>query len=190
MSRDKILSAVKKNQPTEIVEINIPVFPIATGNLLNKYTEVLQGIGGKVFQVKDSDEIKRIIQEEFQDQKWILSLSKEVENQEHRAISTPHGYEPVDVLIMDAPLAVAENGAIWISDNEVSERVLPFITQHLVAVLRKENIVATMHEAYEIIGEKEYGFATFIAGPSKTADIEQSLVLGAHGPKTMTVFTL
>ena len=47
-----------------------------------------------------------------------------------------------------------------------------------------------MHEAYDLIGDKDYGFATFIAGPSKTADIEQSLVLGAHGPKTMTVFLL
>jgi L-lactate utilization protein LutC len=36
----------------------------------------------------------------------------------------------------------------------------------------------------------DYGFATFIAGPSKTADIEQSLVLGAHGPRSMTVFLL
>jgi L-lactate dehydrogenase complex protein LldG len=45
-----------------------------------------------------------------------------------------------------------------------------------------------MHEAYDKIGNVDYGFGVFIAGPSKTADIEQSLVLGAHGPKSMTVF--
>ena len=55
-------------------------------------------------------------------------------------------------------------------------------------VVNKDNIVPTMHHAYNIIADKDYGFATFIAGPSKTADIEQSLVLGAHGPKAMTVF--
>ncbi len=47
-----------------------------------------------------------------------------------------------------------------------------------------------MHDAYDIIADQEYDFATFIAGPSKTADIEQSLVLGAHGPKTMMVFVI
>jgi L-lactate dehydrogenase complex protein LldG len=62
-------------------------------------------------------------------------------------------------------------------------------------VLDKENIVANMHAAYDRIAEYtssggSYGFATFIAGPSKTADIEQSLVLGAHGPRSLTVFLL
>jgi L-lactate dehydrogenase complex protein LldG len=47
-----------------------------------------------------------------------------------------------------------------------------------------------MQHAYERIGSLNQNFGTFIAGPSKTADIEQSLVLGAHGPKTLTVFLI
>ena len=47
-----------------------------------------------------------------------------------------------------------------------------------------------MHEAYQKIGNSEYGFGSFIAGPSKTADIEQSLVLGAHGARGLTVFLM
>ena len=68
------------------------------------------------------------------------------------------------------------------------ERALPFIAQNLALVIHKKDVVATMHAAYERIGDADYGFGTFIAGPSKTADIEQSLVLGAHGPRSMTVF--
>jgi L-lactate dehydrogenase complex protein LldG len=69
-------------------------------------------------------------------------------------------------------------------------RALPFICQHLAVVLHKKDIVNNMQEAYTFIDDSKYGFGVFIAGPSKTADIEQSLVLGAHGPKTMTVFVL
>jgi L-lactate dehydrogenase complex protein LldG len=98
--------------------------------------------------------------------------------------------EDVDVAIIDAHFGVAENGSVWVTEDIIKERVLPFICQHLVAILDRKNIVPTMHDAYNVIGDKEYGFSTFIAGPSKTADIEQSLVLGAHGPKTMTVFLL
>jgi L-lactate dehydrogenase complex protein LldG len=45
-----------------------------------------------------------------------------------------------------------------------------------------------MHQAYEQISSADYGFGVFLAGPSKTADIEQSLVLGAHGARGLVVF--
>ena len=70
------------------------------------------------------------------------------------------------------------------------QRVLPFITQHLAIIINAENVVPTMHEAYDQISKTSYGFGTFIAGPSKTADIEQSLVIGAHGPRSMTAFVM
>jgi L-lactate dehydrogenase complex protein LldG len=72
----------------------------------------------------------------------------------------------------------------------MGHRVLPFITQHLGMLVDEDHIVATMHDAYKKMNNNEYGFGTFIAGPSKTADIEQSLVLGAHGARSMTIFLL
>ena len=70
------------------------------------------------------------------------------------------------------------------------ERAVPFICQHLALIIEKKDIVPSMHEAYDRIASSVYGFGTFIAGPSKTADIEQSLVLGAHGPRSMVAFIL
>ena len=86
------------------------------------------------------------------------------------------------------PRQVLENGAMWISEKQMSNRLLPFICQHLVIVLSPETIVNTMHEAYQQIDAAANGFGVFIAGPSKTADIEQNLVIGAHGARSLRVY--
>ncbi len=72
----------------------------------------------------------------------------------------------------------------------MGQRIIPYICQHLAVIISADAIVPALHEAYEIIGEGDYGFGGFIGGPSKTADIEQALVLGAHGPLAMTVFVI
>ena len=69
-------------------------------------------------------------------------------------------------------------------------RLLPFICQHLILVIDKSDIVPTMHHAYQKIDIAKEGFGIFIAGPSKTADIEQSLVIGAHGARTATIYVV
>ena len=82
---------------------------------------------------------------------------------------------------------MAENGAVWVSDEELPQRILPYITQDLVLVIPRGSLVDNMHDAYTEIGRFTEGFGAFIAGPSKTADIEQALVIGAQGPMSMRV---
>jgi L-lactate dehydrogenase complex protein LldG len=91
---------------------------------------------------------------------------------------------------MHGEFGVAENGAIWLTDATMGDQVLPYITEHLILIIRHDAIVPTLHEAYEQIGNANYTLGTFLAGPSKTADIEQSLVLGAHGSKSLLVYLL
>lgn len=93
----------------------------------------------------------------------------------------------LDLAIIDGQFGVAENAAIWLEDKNLGLRAVPFITQHLIIVLEKSKIVGNMHEAYSLIGSQFSGFGLFLAGPSKTADIEQSLVIGAHGAKSLRV---
>jgi L-lactate dehydrogenase complex protein LldG len=96
----------------------------------------------------------------------------------------------VELAIIEARFAVAENGAVWLTEDVMGHRILPYIAQHLAVIVSENNILSTMHDAYETIGSEDYGFGGFIGGPSKTADIEQALVLGAHGPLSMTVYLI
>jgi L-lactate dehydrogenase complex protein LldG len=64
------------------------------------------------------------------------------------------------------------------------------LATRVAIVLNAATIVPTLHEGYERIDVRATTFGVFVAGPSKTADIEQSLVVGAHGPKELTVIVV
>ena len=102
----------------------------------------------------------------------------------------PHELASVNLAVIEGQWAVAENGAIWVDEQHLPHRALPMITQYLAIVIRQSSIVPNMHDAYERIQVNRTGFGTFIAGPSKTADIEQSLVIGAHGARSLVVYIL
>jgi L-lactate dehydrogenase complex protein LldG len=191
-SRSKILQAVKKNQPEALALPQLQAFAQPFQNAQEKFITVLQGIGGEVHEVTDYESIAGILQKSFGDAKRVVSTVPALHAiaEKETLYDVAHHLKTVDLAVLQSHLAVAENGAVWITDAHLPQRVLPFITQHLAVVVDANAIVPTLHEAYEKIGDGDYGFGVFIAGPSKTADIEQSLVLGAHGPKTMTVFLL
>ena len=170
----------------------------ADADLSAAFTTMLEGIGGQVFLVSGYDRIVAILHEQHPDARRIVSGCPELAGFAEVAghYDDPHTLENVDLAVLRAHFGVAENGACWMTEDQMIERALSFITQHLALILRRDAMVADMHAAYERIAEWEatrrgdYGFATFIAGPSKTADIEQSLVLGAHGPRSLIVFLL
>ncbi len=94
-----------------------------------------------------------------------------------------------DFFIYESHLGVAENGAV-LCQNLHNDREKLFLSNDLIITIKRQNIVATMHQAYEDISFDNREFVTFIAGPSKTADIEQSLVLGAHGAMQLNIYLI
>ena len=95
--------------------------------------------------------------------------------------------ERLDLAVIEGQFGVAENGAVWVSDKNFYHRSIPFITSHLIIILREEDFVENMHAACSrLVGFNER-YGVFISGPSKTADIEQSLVIGAQGALSVTI---
>ncbi|MBS0211539.1 MAG: LUD domain-containing protein [Planctomycetes bacterium] len=108
-------------------------------------------------------------------------------NVELDTLDLPAHVHDIDVAILPGMFGVAENAAVWVTDAGIKHRVVYFLPQHLVLVVPRAEIVNHLHEAYARLQFPGAGYGLFISGPSKTADIEQSLVIGAHGPRSLTV---
>ena len=192
-SRATILEKIKQNQPVVNSELpSLSFLGLDTFDLLDQYKTVLKSIGGDFVEVENYDEVIAFVKKNYANEKRKITTIPELAE-----ISTtdwfdndPHTLANVEFTLVKAHFGVAENSALWVTEDLLGQRVAPFITQYLAIIVNKKDIVATMHQAYDRIGNQEYGFGTFIAGPSKTADIEQSLVLGAHGARGLTVFLM
>ena len=111
-------------------------------------------------------------------------------DRQHLGHERPRQIGPVadHTAIGDAEFAVAENGAFLTHGEDFKFRSLYFLAQHLIVRIKKSRILNNMHEAYAELGKMKTGsFTGFISGPSKTADIEQCLVIGAHGARSLQV---
>ncbi len=182
-SRDKILASIKTNKPAFTDAPVIPVFE--ADKSIERFKTVLTGIGGHAVEVNSLAECQQVIKTHYADLPNVAS--RLVDASVTIDTETPKDVlERVDLAVIEGEIGVAENGAIWVPETNMINRALPFITQHLVLVLARQNVVANMHEAYQkLTTVGKYG--AFIAGPSKTADIEQALVIGAHGARSMMV---
>ncbi|WP_343673814.1 LUD domain-containing protein [Chitinophaga sp.] len=188
MSRASILSAVKQNQPEQQALPELELFHHNEAGDPAAFAKVVTFLGGQVIAIKSYTDMLPLIKEH----PLVVTTHPEFypDGMQNWQEGDGRQLEKVDLAIIQGRLGVAENGAIWVTDDELQVRALPFIAQHLAIVLKRTEILPTMHDAYRKIGGPDAGFGVFIAGPSKTADIEQSLVLGAHGAKSLTVFLI
>ena len=193
-SREKILQAITANKPalTDDPSMQIDRATISDTAAVQQFIKTLESIGGKAVQIADINLIKNEIKQLKDAHHYIvntLPLLGDI-NPEINPTLDATSLEPVYKTYIPATIGVAENGSVWLYESQLINCILPFICQHLVICLDEKNIVPTMHEAYQQIDVAKEGYGLFLAGPSKTADIEQSLVIGAHGARSLVVYLL
>lgn len=99
--------------------------------------------------------------------------------------------ERCDVGISECDALVAQTGSVLVSNKSAGGRALSVLPPHHVLLARREQLLADLPAAFALLRTKyatNYpSFISFITGPSRTGDIERILVLGAHGPKKLTI---
>lgn len=159
------------------------------GDLTGKFIDLANSAGSEIIEINSIEKVEEWIGHQKSLGKEVFDLMLISDECDEQNLSV-HDFSNSDIVVLKGQLGVAENGAIWIDEQDMQIRKLPFIANHLVLVLEKKNIIPNMHQAYDQIDLSKTGFGVFIAGPSKTADIEQSLVIGAHGPIQHTILLL
>jgi len=185
-SKEKILKNIKDNNIVKNVKLpSYENFGIKFDNKFETFSTMIESVGGKAL-VIDKADLDKTIKELYPDEKQIASNVEfcSLGNFDQNSFDDVHDLRDIDLAIVKGNFAVAENGAIWMKNEENRHRALYFIAQNIVIVIDEKDILNNMHEAYEKINFENVGYGVFISGPSKTADIEQSLVIGAHGPKS------
>ncbi len=99
--------------------------------------------------------------------------------------------EACDVGITECDALIAQTGSLLITARSAGGRALSVLPPHHLVIARREQLLPDLPSAFELIARK-YGpdypsFISLVTGPSRTGDIERILVLGAHGPKELTV---
>ena len=197
-ARAAILRAVRAARPAPVARPDVRAavrgFAGASGDapndadLLARFVAAAQAGGSSVVQGPRTD-LPRLVAAAVPDARRVVSQVAGVVGAVPMP-DTPHGLADADLFVCEAVFGVAENGAVWLPLSRLGERAAPFIAAHVAVVLDSAAIVPDMHAAYARLDVGAESFGAFVAGPSKTADIEQSLVVGAHGPKEFTVLLL
>ena len=185
-SRQNILSSIRKNLKCSF---DMPSFdnltPVQYEDRLQRFIAATQMVGGHAVIMDEASDINETIRSIYPDAAVIASSLPEVKaDLDPDQIDDPRQLNGTDLGVVKGEFAVAENGCVWVPQT-MKERAVLFMSECLIIIVDKEQIVNNMHEAYSRIHTDSYG--CFISGPSKTADIAQALVMGAQAARDVTV---
>ena len=187
-SKSEILQNIRKSLRLRYEMPDWKIDYIEYADRQSQFVEACRNVGGNTIVLEDGVDISDLVREQYPTAQTIVSDRKDISIATFQldTISDLQGDSKIDLAIIQGEYGIAENGAVWISSNTIA-RIAYFISEYLVILLDKNKLFNNMHEAYDVIDFRDKEYGVFISGPSKTADIEQELVIGAHGAKGVSV---
>lgn len=202
-SKDTILSNIRRNTLDVFERPDLSALrqeAVTYDDKIEQFCKVMKQVGGRAIVLQEGESIDQLIRRQYPQAQRVASTVGSVETAFGNQQVTCGTFHPdsversadlngTDLAIIKGQVGVCENGAVWIQ-QDVEQRTIYFIAEALTILLDRRQLVNNMHEAYDRIDTGDYGYGVFISGPSKTADIEQALVLGAHGAADVTVILI
>uniref|UniRef100_A0AB33JJ00 LUD domain-containing protein n=3 Tax=unclassified Prevotella TaxID=2638335 RepID=A0AB33JJ00_9BACT len=192
MKKEELFAKLRSNTKEQFDMPDMNIDGIRYEDTVKQFIDMTITVGGKVVEAKKTDDLNEIVRRAYPEAKVFASNLPAITIAQKNPDTAAEAADlnGTDVGIIQGEIGVAENACVWIPQT-MKEKSIMFISENLVIVLDRQNIVNNMHDAYKRIKMNEqYNFGTFISGPSKTADIEQSLVMGAQAARSVTVVIL
>lgn len=186
-SRDRILGQLRSVSLAESALPAVPDFSATWPADWNRFAANLTGMGGRMA-AGDTTDLSQWITATFPDAKITFSATPE-----YAATLTPDMIKKnnelgiVDVTVARAIVGVAETGSVLLTENELGVNTSGFLAQHIVILLDPADVLGNLHQLYNRPELHTARYAVLMTGPSATADIEGTLVLGAQGVRSLTV---
>lgn len=187
-SKEDILARLRKHAIEPVKRPEMTFEPLAYEYPLEQFEKILQVAGASSVRLEAGQDVNEVIRSLYPEARSIASnlpgITCATVNPD--LLEDPRELDGTDVAVIRGEFGVLENGMVWVKQQTRYKAVF-FISEALVILLDRRRLVNNMHEAYAQPGFDNFGYGCFIAGPSKTADIEQALVIGAHGARAVTV---
>ncbi|WP_073237312.1 LutC/YkgG family protein [Pedobacter caeni] len=189
----------KRDNPYPNLE-DTPLYPKNDELLEILFAEELTNVSGNFIYCENGmDFIENILQlaDKFNWRKiycWEPELQQLLSEYEFPFYQTDKDFELAEVGITLCEALIARNGSVMVSNENAAGRRLSIFPHHHIVIARTGQLVLDLKDAFKLIKNKYAdqlpSMISTITGPSRTADIEKTLVLGAHGPKELFVFLI
>lgn len=190
-AKENILSRIQKCGQETIELPDLSIMQNKPGEInIDVLSQIVETVGGELHLLKSINEVEAKAGQLFPKLKNIYCNIEGIEfgNIKITESTSVSELANLELAILKGYFIVEENAAVWITDAEMGSESIITISENLILVVNKENIVKNMHQAYKKVELKNCAYGVFVSGPSKTADIEQTLVFGAHGAKKLAIF--